>query len=148
MKVTKRFSWLMLAALAACGSSTREQPYQGPAGASPAPALVVERFLQAANTNDLQTMTRLFGTSDRTILELDGRQQAEQRMYLLASLLRHQDFSIQGQRSVPGRMNEAAEVMVELTQNNQKVMVPYLVVRREGGGWIIENIDVEALTGG
>ena len=110
--------------------------------------LVVERFLQAANATDLDTMTKLFGTAEATIEELDGRQQAEQRMYLLARLLQHQDFTVQGQRAVPGRMREATELLVRLTQNGETVVVPHRVVRRTDGGWIIEFIDVTPLTAG
>jgi hypothetical protein len=126
----------------ACSSSS---PQVAPAS-SPGPLLAVERFLQAANANDLQTMTQLFGTADKTIVELEGRSTAEQRMYVLASLLRHDDFTVQGQRAVPGRLQDATELQVELTKGEDRVVVPHLVVRKKGGGWIIERVDVEALT--
>ncbi|NIP56614.1 MAG: hypothetical protein GWM90_17915 [Gemmatimonadetes bacterium] len=116
------------------------------ATASPGPVLIVERFLQAANSNDLSTMTELFGTADRTIVQLDGREAAEQRMYVLASLLRHDDFTVLGQQRVPGRLRDATELLVELHQGEERVVVPHLVVRRKGGGWVIERIDVEPLT--
>lgn len=137
---------VVMLASACGGGGAREGGYRPPAQSLPGPTLVVERFLQAANANDLETMTQLFGTSDRTIVQLDGRQQAEQRMYLLASLLRHEDFVIQGQRVVPGRSGDAAEVLVEITQEDEKVVVPHLVVRRKQGGWIIEKVDVMPLT--
>lgn len=143
MDLIKRWmamSVLLLAAGCGGGESTEL------ASLSPGPALVAERFLQAANVNDLGTMTELFGTKDRTIVQLDGRAQAEQRMYLLASVLRHNDFSVRGQRAVPGRMMEATELMVELDQDGRSVVVPFLVVRRSSGGWIIENIDVTPIT--
>lgn len=133
----------LLGLLAACGAGAGPQ---GPSAATPGPTLVVERFLQAANANDLQTMTQLFGTPDKTIVELDGRQQAEQRMFVLASLLRHEDFAIQGQRSVPGRGEDAAEVAVELTKDGKRVRVPLVVVRRNTGGWVVERVDVLPLT--
>ena len=127
---------------AACSSGGGGVPAVG----SPGPALVVERFLQAANANDLATMTQLFGTRDRTIDELDGRQKAEQRMYVLATLLRHDDYRILGQEAVPGRLRNATELQVRLRQGNREVVVPYVVVRKENGGWIIERIDIEQLT--
>lgn len=132
----------LLGFLAACGSGGQ----QATGSASPGPSLVVERFLQAANANDLQTMTQLFGTAERTIVQLDGRQQAEQRMFVLASLLRHDDFAIQEQRVVPGRGDDAAELIVALTKGRRIVNVPHTVVRRKQGGWIIEKIDVLPLT--
>ena len=134
----------LLVLLAACGARDQSSPV--PAAESPGPALVVERFLQAANVNDLQTMGQLFGTKDRTIVQLDGRQQAEERMYVLASLLRHDDWSIQGQRTVPGRTEDATELLVRIQRRSRAAVVPMLVVRRSSGGWIIERIDVEPLT--
>lgn len=117
-----------------------------PAMESPGPALVVERFLQAANVNDLYTMTQLFGTERRTIDQIESRERAERRMQVLASLLRHQDYTIQGQRAVPGRLHDATELLIELRTSDRTVVVPHLVVRRRDGSWIIERIDIETLT--
>lgn len=131
--------WL---ALGACSSA----PEPGAASASPGPALVVERFLQAANINDLETMMQLFGTAEQTIDELDGRAAAERRMYVLATLLRHQDYSIVGQSVVPGRLREATQLDIQLRKTDRTVDVPFVVVRKKSGGWIIEQIAVEPLT--
>lgn len=133
----------LMVAAAACTTTHQDIT---PASDSPGPALVVERFLQASNANDLETMGQLFGTSDRTIVELDGQTQAEERMYILASLLRHDDWAIQGQRAVPGRMLDATELLVRIERGARTAVVPFLVVRRSRGGWIIERIDVEPLT--
>lgn len=133
---------LLVLGTSACGGGALSEPAAG----SPGPALVVERFLRAANANDLETMTQLFGSSTQNIVQLDGQSKAERRMYALASLLRHDDFRILGQEAVPGRMREATELRVELKQGNQEVVVPHLVVRKRSGGWIIERIDIERLT--
>lgn len=135
---------LLVTGAAACGGGA----YTAPAMESPGPALVVERFLQAANANDLETMTQLFGSSSRTIDELDGRTKAERRMHVLATLLRHDDYRILRQSAVPGRLREATELQVQLRQGDREVVVPHLVVRRKSGGWIIEKIDIEQLTQG
>lgn len=127
----------------ACGGG---EPPQTPAGQSPGPALALERFLRAANVNDLEVMTQLFGTTDRTIVAMEGETMAERRMMVLASLLRHDDWSIQGQRAVPGRIDDATELLVSLSQGDRTVDVPFLVVRTDDGGWIIERISVEPLT--
>jgi hypothetical protein len=142
MRLSPTFPVAALAVLAACGGAgpSPESP-----GSSPGPALTVERFLQAANTNDWSTMSRLFGTSDKTIDELDGSSQAQRRMQLLSSLLRHDDFAFRGQRQVPGRLQDATELMVQLRQGTRQVDVPFRVVRRKGGGWIIEWIDTVQL---
>lgn len=136
---------VLLASAAGCGGGGGGGTGQ-PAALAPGPPLTVERFLQAANANDLETMSELFGTRDRTIVELDGRSKAEQRMYVLASVLRHDDFAFRGRRAVPGRMNDATELLVELTRGDHTAVVPHLVVRRRDGGWIIENIDVTPIT--
>jgi hypothetical protein len=138
--MTRYLALVPVLVLAACGSHTPV-----PAMDSPGPALVVERFLQAANSNDLHTMTQLFGTARGTIDQLEPRERAERRMQVLASLLRHDDYSIQGQRAVPGRLQNATDLLVQFTMGDRTVLVPHLVVRR-GNGWIIERIDVEALT--
>lgn len=133
---------VLASVLAGCVTTTQEEL----AANSPGPALVVERFLQAANANDLDTMMELFGTRDRTIDQLDGRRQAEQRMHVLATLLHHDDYSIRRQYAVPGRSREAATVDVQLVRGDRSVVVPHIVVRKRSGGWIIENIEVEQLT--
>lgn len=145
MKITGRMAVLTLAVLgtAACGGGGAEP---APAMGSPGPALVVERFLQAVNAGDLETMTELFGTPDRTIVQLDGRSKAEQRMHVLASMMRHDDYQILGQRAVPGRLREATELQVQLLIGERSVNVPHLVVRKKSGGWIVERVDLEQLT--
>ncbi len=141
----RRLMWVALVAMAAaCGGGARAEP----ALDSPGPALVVERFLQAANANDLETMTQLFGSSTRTIDQLDGRTKAQRRMHVLATLLRHDDYRILSQSAVPGRLREATELQVQLRQGDRDVVVPHLVVRRKSGGWIIERIEIERLTQG
>ncbi len=136
---------LFLVAASGCGGSRRDTT-QTAAQGSPGPALTVERFLQAANANDLETMMQLFGTADRTIVQIDGQARAERRMYVLATLLHHDDYTIVSQAGVPGRMKDATELQVRLRRGDRSVVVPHMVVRKKGGGWIIEKIDIEKLT--
>ncbi|HUG41551.1 MAG TPA: hypothetical protein VMM12_13770 [Longimicrobiales bacterium] len=148
MKPKHSLSSVVIAVLVGgCGGGAASGPAPMPAE-GPGPQLVVERFLQAANANDLPTMTTLFGTAAQRIDQLEPEAVAHRRMYVLASLLRHEDFRIEGQRVVPGRMDNATEVMVVIRQERREVSVPHLVVRRNTGGWIIEKIDVEKLTRG
>ena len=81
-----------------CGGPAARHPASDPALGGLAPALVVERFLQAANRSDLATMARLFGTRDGPVAERDPRAEVEQRMYALASILRHDDYALEGER--------------------------------------------------
>lgn len=146
MKTTFRTLMLALAltGVVSCGGGAQHAPAMQSTG----PALVVERFLQAANAGDLETMTQLFGTPEKTIVQLDGRSKAQQRMHVLASLLRHDDYQILGQRAVPGRLREATELQVQLHVGGRLVVVPHLVVRKKSGGWIVENIGLEEVTRG
>ena len=146
MRIRYRDVLVLVLLAAACGGAPERS--RTPASESPGPALVVERFLRAANANDLATMTRLFGSHRQTIVELEGQTRAEERMYVLASLLRHDDWSIQGQNRVPGRLMDATELRVRLRQGDEGIVVPFLVVRRRDGGWIIERIDLQPLTQG
>ena len=125
------------------------------------PSLVIERFLQAASAvtqlssaqgqgaaemaDEIETMARLFGTSDGSILERDPRDEVERRMFLIAQILEHTDYTLAGERAVPGRSREAIEVNVRLTNAGGTVNVPFTVVQ-SGNEWLIENIALDAVT--
>lgn len=112
------------------------------------PALVLDRFLRAVNANDLPVLTTLFGTSDKTILELESREQAETRMFVIASALRHDDYVIEGRQVVPGRLRNATQLMVRMRLGQRQVVVPFLLVRTTAGGWRIEQVDLQKALGG
>jgi len=141
---------------AACASrSGAEDPGFGP-------ALTIERFLQAASevaqlseaqgpgaarmADEIETMARLFGTSDGPIIDRDPRDEVEQRMFLIAEILEHTNYELAGERAVPGRSREAIEVVVRLTnERGDTYDVPFTVVQ-SNDGWLIENIELEAIT--
>lgn len=135
---------LSLLLLGGCVSRTTTVE-QAPTGAGVGPSLVVERFLQAANANDIQTMSRLFGTKQGSIRQRDPIDQVEQRMFTLASLLRHQDFNIVGEQVVPGRIGEALTIVTMVRQGSRDARVPFTVVRTADGGWLVEQIGVDDL---
>ena len=120
---------------------------QNDAMASVAPQLSVERFLQAANALDFEAMERLFGTYDGPIS--GDRLELEVRMSLIAEILRHEDYRIQGQRREPGREFPTTRVLVTLTRDGQEITdVPFLVVRTKDGGWLVEEVDLALVTRG
>lgn len=129
---------MLLLLLPGCGSGGGPATAAAPLG--PGPQLTVERFLQSVNRNDWDTMGELFGTPAQTLAQRDGPARGERHMQILASLLRHDDYAILERRSVAGRP-EAANIIVEVVRGNERVTVPFLVVPRESGGWIIERID-------
>lgn len=108
-----------------------------------APVLVIERFLLAANSNDVQTMSRLFGTSRGSILRRDPRAEVEERMFAIASVLRHEDYVIERETIVPGRIGDAVQVHVRLALGDRRVSVPFTVVRTRSNEWLIEEIDLQ-----
>ena len=143
---------LLLATACATRSST---------GSGFGPALTIERFLQAASSvsqlseaqgpgaaemaDEIETMARLFGTSDGSVLDRHPRDEVEQRMFLIAQILRYNDYQLAGERAVPGRSREAIEVNVRLTKDEGTFDVPFTVVQADGE-WLIENIGLEAIT--
>lgn len=125
------------------------------------PSLTIERFLQAASSvaqlseaqgqgaavmaDEIETMARLFGTSEGSILERDPRDEVEERMFLIARILEHRDYELAGERAVPGRGRDAIQVLVRLTNAGGTVDVPFTVVQSDGE-WLIENIALDAIT--
>jgi hypothetical protein len=69
-------------------------------------------------------------------------------MYALASLLESQDYQVQGQNIVPGRVGEAVQLLVSLKQGGRAIPVPFTMVRTKRGDWLVESIDMRPLTQG
>ena len=162
MNRTLRASVLALAAsatLTACVTKV-ESPSTMPAAQPPqaagapvgtgapsvATALVIEQFLRAVNAKDLDTMARLFGTVDGPITRRDPRKDIDNRMFAIATILRHEDYAIEGMQIVPGRRDEATRVNVSMTVQGRSVRVPYTLVWSTDGNWLVEQIDIEAVT--
>jgi len=141
---------LVIALAAACGGGGQAAPPRTVAPANPevATSLVIDQFLRAANSNDLDTMARLFGTRDGSVLRRDPRENVDRQMFALASLLRHDRYSIKGFQVVPGRRDEATRVIVTMTVGTRVVDVPWTLVYATTGSWLVETIDLVALTRG
>lgn len=157
---------LALGFLPACASS--------PARVNPAtalePQLAVERFLQAANQRDLDAMGRLFGTVEGPLGETGStfgcafkkigswfggqacrtRQEVELRMDAIASILRHQDYTVTQQRMVAGREQATSQVLVDLRIDDERVVrgVPFVVVHGSDGRWFVQEIDLQRVMEG
>lgn len=134
----------MVLPLAAC--TTQRQPRASSELAAVAPALSVERFLQAVNAQDFDSMARIFGTVDGPV-EGD-RVEVELRMSTLADILRHQDYRIATERLQPGREHPTRRVGVDLDLGNRTVQdVAFMVVQTREGRWMVEEIDLEKVMG-
>lgn len=142
-----RFTGLMIGAmvlLSACAGAPPQQ--QGGAVAGLAPTMTIERFLRAANQNDLDTMASLFGTRDGPITRTWSRREVDDRMFLFASLLRHTDYTITNEQIVPGRRDEATLFNVQLVLQQGTVEVPFTMVISRNNQWLIEEIGIERIT--
>ena len=159
----RRFGLLMLLALAsaACSSGSRT------ASVAPVAAqLSVERFLQAANQRDFDSMGRLFGTANGPAMETGStfgcffkkigswfggnactrRVDVELRMDAIASIIRHDDYRIAREESVAGRTSPARRVIVDLTIEGEPVnAMPFIVVRTGEGRWLVEEVPLERI---
>jgi hypothetical protein len=146
------FSVLTTAALVAMvptvSAAQAVQPAAYRPGAQPtlAASLVIENFLRAVSSNDLETMGNLFGTTSGPISKRDEKNNVERRMYALATILKHQDYRIEGTEIVPGRSQVATQVNVWMVVNGRSVLVPWTLVRANGDNWMVEQIGIEAIT--
>ena len=128
-------------------SSQPAGPLMKDVGSSLASSLVIEQFMRAVNSKDLDTMARLFGTRDGSIAQRDPRQQVEDRMFALATIMEHQDYSIDGSEIVPGRREEATQVFVRMNVDGRYAKVPFTLVW-SGESWMVEQIGIETITNG
>jgi hypothetical protein len=133
----------LAAALPACVTREVRVPVATPS--SVAPALIVEQFMRAVNSNDIDAMLRLWGTRDGPV-PARQRPSFERRMVAVASILRHQDYEFEGDQIVPGRRDEAVQIMVRVTTTRQTAVVPFTMVQGRGGNWLVEQIGIDRLT--
>src|SRR5919106_4545130 len=81
--------------LPACG--TKPAP-PTPAAQAPqtafAPTMTIERFMRAVNQKDFNTMARLFGTREGPVTRTWNAKEVDERMRLLAEVMRHNDYKI------------------------------------------------------
>lgn len=133
-----------------------------------APMLSVERFLQAANSRDLQAMARIFGTAEGPVAETGSTfgcafkklgswiglgercrtaSEVELRMDAIADILEYEDYRIVSEQRVAGRQHRTTRIGVNLTQNDEVIPdVPFEVVRTPEGRWMVQQIGLEKIT--
>lgn len=135
-----------------------------------APLLSVERFLSAVNAGDLTSMARIFGTERGPIAETGNPflcalqkvgdwlgfgercltwPEVELRMDAIAQILRHEDYRVVSEATVPGRQRPTRRVVVEMKIRGRTYPeVPFTLVRSGGGRWLVEDIGLTRITGG
>jgi hypothetical protein len=152
----------VLTLLVSAGCSTQNRPV---AVAPVAAQLSVERFLQAANERDVDSMGRLFGTADGSLMDTGGtfgcffkkigswfggnactqRTDVELRMDAIASIIQHVDYRIVREEPVAGRMSPTRRVIVDMSmpENRRVSGAPFIVVQTGEGRWLVEQVPLE-----
>lgn len=147
---TRTLGALLLLAVTTAACSTRQttpEPRTESGMASMAPMLSVERFLQAANSRNYRAMADLFGTYQGAV-DYD-RRTVEREMELISEILQHEDYEVTSDRVAPGREHPTNRVGVNIRKDGRLIPdVAFLVVQSEGGAWLVEEIDLEKVTGG
>jgi hypothetical protein len=168
MPLRRRLGLLMIAGsssviVSACTTQTT------PSAVAPVAAqLSVERFLQAANDRDVQSMGRLFGTDRGAVGETGGtfgcffkkigswfggtscldRIDVELRMDAIASVVQHEDYRIVREEPVAGRTSPTRRVVVDLDMGGRAVSgAPFVVVQTGEGRWLVQEVPLETLMG-
>jgi hypothetical protein len=168
MRLRRRHSLLTIAvpSMVFASACTTQR---GPSEVAPVAAqLSVERFLQAANDRDVQSMGRLFGTSQGPIGDTGGtfgcffkkvgswfggtactrRVDVELRMDAIASVVQHQDYRIVREVPVAGRTSPTRRVLVDFQMGSGSVnAAPFVVVQTGEGRWLVQEVPLETLMG-
>jgi hypothetical protein len=159
----------LVLAIVSTGCATSSQPT--PRMAANQPMVSVERFLQAANTGDLEAMGHIFGNASGSIADDMGntlscafkrmgswvrisqrcvtRQELELRMNVIALVLRHDLYRVRNESQVPGRQRPTVRIGVDIEQGRNRFPdVPFVVVQARDGRWLVEQIDLQRITQG
>jgi hypothetical protein len=168
MRLRWRLGSLTIAAVvsaSASACSTQARPSQV---APVAAQLSVERFLQAANDRDVESMGRLFGTASGPVGDTGGtfgcafkkigswfggsactqRVDVELRMDAIASVVQHRDYRIVREEPVAGRTSPTRRVLVDfLTGSGSVSAAPFVVVQTGGGRWLVQEVPLESMMG-
>ncbi len=138
--------FVVVASAGACTSQTVvNQPQFGVA-----PALSVERFLQAANARDLPGMSRLFGNEDGLFADRRSRTDVELQMDLLSEILRHDGYEIISERRVAGAEAPSTRFGVDLLLPGGVTTVRdvgFTVVLESPNRWLVNVVEVDKITG-
>ncbi len=104
--------------------------------------------MRFAGNRDYVSMGWVFGTTEGPIAQRDPLPEVEQRMYVLADLLIHDGFEVAGGAPVPGRTGTAITYDVTVRRGDRTFRVPFTAVRGPRDRWFVEQLNVEAVTGG
>jgi len=135
-----------LAAASLSGCSARTSGQDGsPAGASTS-EMAVQEFLYGANADEYPRMLNVFGTEKGPAVDRFGVTDVEQRMIFLASILKHETFTMR-QANLAQLGPDRVRWDVSLTGTRKgDVVVPMVTVPDGDGRWYVEWLNLDALT--
>lgn len=162
--------WLM-AVVAGCGGSAAHDTGSPAPAPDPTPGhvRVVAEFLDAAARRDHGAMAARFGSGGGPIGETGGalgcafrrvgswvglgdrclkRAEVELRMDVIAAVLAHESYRVEGEAGVVGRGRAAVRVEVEVVTGGRGVIVPFVVIRADDGRWLVEEVGLGELARG
>jgi hypothetical protein len=131
-----------LAALSACHSGARPAVTPAPA----APEAAVHAFLTAVDSNAIDRMAALWGT-DRgpSTVVIRNATEREQRLVIMQQLLQHESYRFVAAPAAPNPRPGRHMLYVELRRGESRATVPFTLVAQRDGGWLVENIGLEAV---
>jgi len=135
---------LVVAALSGCSARTSGQD-GSPVGASTS-EMAVQEFLYGANADQYPQMSNVFGTEKGPAVDRFGVTDVEQRMIFLASILKHETFTMR-QANLAQLGPDRVRWEVSLTGTRKgNVVVPMVTVPDGDGRWYVERLNLDALT--
>lgn len=132
--------------LAGCASSSGGLSGDPAQYGSPTGEVAATRFLEAANRRDYQAMSRQFGTRKGPAESTMGVNEVEQRMMVLAGLLRHDGFDLQRRDLARIGPHRARFVATMRGTRRGTVRLPVITVQTEEGRWYVEQLVMDPLT--
>jgi hypothetical protein len=143
MRLRRSFLIAVLALVPACRG---RQAQLAPAPSTPEATLT--QFLAAVNANDLSRMALLWGTERGPSTTWNPNSPAEQRQQLMIMqrVLITDSHRITGADIVPGPP-AMRRLHVEIVRGERRTMVPFVLVEARTGGWLVQEIGIDALMG-
>ena len=135
---------LLFAALSGCASGGgRADP--GELYGEESPEAAVQSFLDAVKRDNYQAMRRLFGTTSGPAEKRFGMIEVEQRMFVLAAFLEHDNFAVRrsGLTEGPNKVRLMARMV---GTRNGDAIVPFIVAVYRNR-WFVERVITDPLTG-
>ena len=132
------------------------------------PVRAAERFLGAANRQDLDALAHAFGTHRGPIAETGGglgcglrrlaswlgaadrcptRQEVELRMHAIAAVAATRRLRGDLRGAVPGRDRPVTRISIEVRRGERIHRDVGLLVIRTSSGWLVESVELDKITG-